>query len=154
MGKNLKTGFRICIAMTWIVFATIFVVRSANAGTAIVLTQTGNHAFTVELAESSEERSRGLMFRKEMAADAGMLFDFKVSGQVQFWMKNTYLSLDMIFIRENGIVARVEENTVPLSTKIVASVEPVRYVLEVIAGTSKRIGLKAGDRVIHAAIGQ
>jgi len=142
------------LAMVWLTFVAFVTPSLAGASTAIVLTESGNHAFTVEVAETAEQRARGLMFRKEMDADAGMLFDFKVSGPVQFWMKNTPLSLDMIFIRENGIVAKVAENTKPLSTKIVPSDEPVRFVLEVIAGTSARIGLKPGDRVLHALIGR
>lgn len=155
---NLKLGFVMFHqALRHVGFVVLFglcLVRTAEAGTAMVLTETGNHAFNVELVDTPADRSKGLMFRREMAAEAGMLFDFKVSEPVHFWMKNTYVSLDMIFIRENGIVARVAENTVPLSTKIVPSREPVRYVLEVVAGTAKRIGLKSGDRVLHSAIDQ
>lgn len=135
-------------------FVALITPSMAGTSTAIVLTESGNHAFTVELAETADQRARGLMFRKEMDADAGMLFDFKKSAPVQFWMKNTPLSLDMVFIRENGIVAKIAEHTKPLSTKIVPSGEPIRYVLEVIAGTSARIGLKPGDRVLHAVIGR
>lgn len=142
------------IAAVWLMLVALMAPSLAGGGTAIVLTQSGNHAFKVELAETADQRARGLMFREEMDADAGMLFDFKKSGPVQFWMKNTPLSLDMIFIRENGIVAKVTENTTPMSTKIVPSGEPIRYVLEVIAGTSARIGLKPGDRVLHAVIGR
>lgn len=142
------------LAIVFVMVIALRVPSLADAGTAIVITESGNHSFTVELAETADQRARGLMFRREMAADAGMLFDFKKSGPVQFWMKNTPLSLDMVFIRENGIVANVAENTKPLSTKIVPSGGPVRYVLEVIAGTSARIGLKPGDRVLHAVIGR
>lgn len=78
-----------------------------------------------------------------------MLFDFERVGPVSMWMENTFISLDMIFIRADGTVARVAENTEPLSQRIIPSGEPVLAVLEVIAGTSKRIGLKAGDRVEH-----
>lgn len=142
------------LAALWLTLVAALAASSAGAGTAIVLTESGNHAFMVELAETADQRARGLMFRKELDDDAGMLFDFKQSGPVQFWMKNTFVSLDMIFIRENGIVARVTENTKPLSTRTVPSGEPIRYVLEVVAGTSARIGLKPGDRVLHAVIGR
>ena len=106
-------------------------------------------AFQVELANTDDTRAQGLMYRKKMAADEGMLFDFRATEPVYFWMKNTYLSLDMIFITEDGTIAAIAENTVPLSEKVVPSGTPVRFVLEVIAGTAKRLGLKPGDRVTH-----
>jgi uncharacterized membrane protein (UPF0127 family) len=95
------------------------------------------------------DRARGLMFRRSLAPDRGMLFDFARVEPVSMWMKNTYVSLDMIFIRPNGTVARVAENTEPLSTRTVSSGEPVLAVLEVVAGTAKRLGIKPGDRVEH-----
>lgn len=137
------------------VFAFVFVPLfsgPALAGTAIVVTDSGSHEFKVELAETPDARAQGLMHRRSMAPDAGMLFDFKRSEQVHFWMKNTYISLDMVFIRSDGIVARIEHAATPLSTDVVPSGEPVQFVLEVIAGTAKRIGLKPGDRVRHTLI--
>lgn len=122
------------------------------AGTAVVVTDSGTHEFQVELAETPDARAQGLMHRRSMAPDAGMLFDFKRSEQVHFWMKNTYISLDMVFIRADGTVARIEHAATPLSTDVVPSGEPVQFVLEVIAGTAKRIGLKPGDRVMHSLI--
>ncbi len=114
-----------------------------------LVTSSGRHEFRVEVARNDADRARGLMHRRTLPADRGMLFDFERVGPVSMWMENTFISLDMIFIRADGTVARVAENTEPLSQRIIPSGEPVLAVLEVIAGTSKRIGLRAGDRVEH-----
>jgi uncharacterized membrane protein (UPF0127 family) len=119
-----------------------------------VETASGSHVFTVELASTDEERSRGLMFRKELAADRGMLFDFRHERPVTMWMRNTYVPLDMFFIGANGVVVNIAHDTVPLSERTVEAAAPVRYVLEVAAGTAKRIGAAAGDRVRHKDIGR
>ena len=107
------------------------------------------HRFTVELASTSEERARGLMFRKALAPDAGMLFDFKELGPVAMWMKDTLIPLDMLFIARDGRIVRVAERTVPLSLTPIPSGEPVLAVLEVNSGTTARLGIKPGDRVVH-----
>ena len=112
-----------------------------------VATRSGEHAFTVEWATNSAERARGLMFRQTLAPDHGMVFDFLVEQEVSFWMKDTPLSLDIVFIRENGTVARIARSTVPYSERLIPSGTRVRYVLEVVAGTADRIGLIGGDRV-------
>jgi len=114
-----------------------------------VVTRTGVHVFDVELAVTPEERSKGLMYRKEMPGTQGMLFDFEGEGPIAMWMKNTYLSLDMIFIRADGRIARIAENTTPLSEATIQSGAPVKAVLEVVAGTAKRLGIAPGDRVAH-----
>jgi uncharacterized membrane protein (UPF0127 family) len=101
------------------------------------------------MAETDEQRSRGLMFRRSLPAGHGMLFDFKSDQVISMWMRNTYISLDMIFIRNDGTIVRIAENTEPLSERIISSGGPVRAVLEVIAGTSRRLGLGPGDRVAH-----
>lgn len=118
----------------------------------VLATAGGNQRFMVELVDTDETRGRGLMFRKQLAADYGMLFDFLRMQDTYFWMKNTYVSLDMIFIREDGVIARIAQNTTPLSERVIPSGAPVRFVLEVNAGTAARIGLKAGDTVIHPRI--
>ena len=89
------------------------------------------------------------MFRTQMARDHGMLFDFKREQPVYFWMKNTYLSLDMIFVKADGTILSIAENTTPLSEATVPSGGPVRFVFEVVAGTSKRLGIAPGDKVVH-----
>ncbi|WP_018701164.1 DUF192 domain-containing protein [Amorphus coralli] len=118
-----------------------------------VVTKDGeSHAFTVEIADDPMERARGLMFREEMAPDHGMLFDFAREQPVSFWMKNTPLSLDMIFAKADGTIVRIAENTTPHSTDAVPSGAPVRFVLEVVAGTSDRLGIAPGDRIEHARV--
>jgi uncharacterized protein len=114
-----------------------------------IATKNGVHIFGVELAVTPEEQARGLMFRRELPERQGMLFDFKREQPTSFWMKNTYISLDMIFIRADGRILSIAENTVPLSEELVSSGGPVRAVLEVIAGTSKKLGIAPGDRVTH-----
>jgi uncharacterized membrane protein (UPF0127 family) len=114
-----------------------------------IATKTGVHVFAVELAVTPEQQAKGLMFRRELPEGQGMLFDFQKEQQASFWMKNTYIPLDMIFIRADGRVLRVAENTVPLSEAMISSGGPVRAVLEVIAGTAKKLGIAAGDRVAH-----
>ena len=109
-------------------------------------------AFTVELAVSADQRAQGLMNRKEMAADHGMLFDFGLTRRVAMWMKNTYLPLDMLFIRQDGTISRVAADTVPQSEAIIDSREPVHFVLELNAGTAAKLGIAAGDRVESATI--
>lgn len=107
------------------------------------------HAFQVEVARNDADRAQGLMYRRAMAPDRGMLFDFARVEPVSMWMQNTYISLDMLFIRPDGTVARIAENTEPLSTRTISSGEPVLGVLELVAGSAKRLGLKPGDRVQH-----
>jgi hypothetical protein len=115
-----------------------------------IATRNGVHVFAVELAETDEQRARGLMFRKELPEGRGMLFDFKRETDVSMWMRNTYIPLDMIFIRGDGRILRIAENTEPLSERIIPSGGPVRAVLEVIGGTAKKLGIATGDRVAHA----
>ena len=122
---------------------------SADPRTLEIASKTGVHAFSVEIAQNDAERAKGLMYRKELPEGQGMLFDFQRDQEVGFWMENTYISLDMIFIRGDGRILRIVENTEPLSTRIIPSGGPVRGVLEVIAGTSRKLGIAAGDRVAH-----
>lgn len=119
-----------------------------------IVTRTGVHVFDVEIAATPEERSKGLMFRRELPQGRGMLFDFEGEGPIAMWMRNTYISLDMIFIRADGRIARIAENTVPMSETTIPSGAPVKAVLEVIAGTAKRLGIAAGDRVAHRIFGK
>ena len=109
--------------------------------------------FTVEIADTDDLRERGLMFRQRLPQDHGMLFDFGHPREVQMWMKNTYIPLDMLFIRLDGTVAYIAENTVPKSLDVIGVREPVKAVLEVPAGTARRLGLRAGDKVYHRIFG-
>jgi uncharacterized membrane protein (UPF0127 family) len=110
------------------------------------------HSFTVELATSPAQVAQGLMFRRQMAADAGMLFLFERTDPATFWMKNTYIPLDMIFIGTDGRILNIAERTIPLTETPVNAVGPTRAVLEVNGGTASRLGLKPGDRVRHSAL--
>lgn len=105
------------------------------------------HKFTVELALDSDQRAQGLMNRRQMPRDRGMLFDFGVTRRVTMWMKNTYLPLDMLFITSDGRIATIRENATPLSESIIDSRVPVAFVLELNAGSVVRLGIKTGDVV-------
>jgi uncharacterized membrane protein (UPF0127 family) len=118
-----------------------------------IVTRSGVVVFEVEIAVTDEERQTGLMFRRELLAGRGMLFDFKGEVPVTMWMKNTYVSLDMFFIRADGTIARIAENTEPLSEAHIVSGAPVQAVLEVVAGTAKRLGIRPGDKVAHRIFG-
>jgi len=114
-----------------------------------IVTQTGRHPFQVEVVRKPEELARGLMFRRSLPQDQGMLFDFGENRHISMWMRNTYIPLDMIFIAPNGRVVNVAENTEPLSETPVPSEGPALAVLEVNAGTAQRLQLRAGDRIEH-----
>lgn len=107
------------------------------------------HRFAVEVMRTPESRARGLMFRRSMPEDAGMLFDFERDQLVAMWMKNTYLPLDMVFIFADGRIHRIEARTEPESERTISSGVAVRSVLEINAGVAAKLGLKPGDRVIH-----
>jgi uncharacterized protein len=123
--------------------------HAADSSTLEIVSKSGVHVFAIELAVTDEQRARGLMFRREVPEGHGMLFDFKRDQEVSMWMENTYVSLDMIFIRADGRIARIAENTQPLSRAIVSSGGPVRAVLEVVAGTARKLGIAPGDKVAH-----
>jgi len=128
--------------------------RAAEQATIEIVSGSGVHAFAVELATTDAERERGLMFRKELPEGQGMLFDFQRDQPVAFWMHNTYIPLDMMFIRSDGRIVRIEENAKPESDDLIPSGAPVRAVLEVIGGTARQLGIKPGDRVVGAFFGK
>lgn len=107
------------------------------------------HRFTVELAVTPEEQQKGLMFREELEDGRGMLFFYPQCDTARFWMKNTYISLDMIFIEADGRIARIEEMTEPETLAIYQSGVPVNGVLEVNGGLTQRLGIGEGDYVRH-----
>jgi uncharacterized membrane protein (UPF0127 family) len=151
--------YRVQVMSRWfLVLLSAFVVMSAPAEliqpsiaaeqqTLEIASKTGVHVFAVELAVTDAERERGLMFRKQLPEGQGMLFDFKREQEVSMWMENTYVPLDMIFIRKDGRILRIAENTEPLSRAIISSRGPVLAVLEVLGGTANKLGIAAGDRV-------
>jgi uncharacterized membrane protein (UPF0127 family) len=120
---------------------------AAELQTIEIASKSGVHAFQVEMAITPEEKERGLMFRRELPDGHGMLFDFMVDQPVAFWMKNTYIPLDMFFIRSDGRILRIAENTEPFSERNIPSGGAVRAVLEVIGGTAKKLGIAPGDQV-------
>lgn len=119
-----------------------------------IVTASGTHRFSVEVMRTEPQREQGLMFRRYLPQDRGMLFDFKTERRIMMWMKNTFLPLDMIFIERAGTVVGVAENTEPLSERIIPSGAPAYGVLEVNSGTAARIGLKVGDKVHHPLFGK
>lgn len=127
--------------------------RAGSAPTERLTIETGGatHAFQVELARTPEQQRTGLMYRRSMPADAGMLFLYDNGSQVTMWMANTFIPLDMVFIGPSGRITHIVERTVPQSTELIGSNGPVRAVLELNGGTTSRLGIRVGDRVRHPA---
>ncbi len=117
-------------------------------------TARGRQHFKIELAISQDQQVRGLMYRRTLAADAGMLFLYDDDHEIQMWMKNTLIPLDMIFIRADGTILSVAQRTVPQSLATIPSGGAARAVLEVNGGTAARLGIKPGDRVLYPAFGK
>ncbi|WP_298965138.1 DUF192 domain-containing protein [uncultured Roseibium sp.] len=115
--------------------------------TLIVRSGDNEHTFTVEVASTDRQRARGLMFREEMAADHGMLFVFEGEGERFFWMKNTPLPLDIIYIDAKGWIVSIAADTTPFSEDVIPSREPAKYVLELNAGLAAKLGFEPGDGV-------
>ena len=115
-----------------------------------ILTADGARAFQVEVMRTESERARGLMFRRYMPEDRGMLFDFKTEQQVTMWMKNTYLPLDMLFFSRDGRIVNIAANAEPMSETLIPSGAPAWAVLELNGGAAARFGLKIGDRARHS----
>lgn len=133
-----------CLFLPWAALAQSLAAREL----VVENSRQERHRFVVEVATTPEGRAKGLMFRRELAPDAGMLFDFGKPEMVVMWMKNTLLPLDMLFVAEGGKVVNIAERTVPGSLAPVSSEAPVKFVLEVNGGTAQRLHLKAGDRII------
>ena len=136
-------------------FTVIVVVLPAGAGTELVSVRTAKGAFefSVELADTPEEREFGLMYRRELAADAGMLFDFGKPRPVSMWMKNTLIPLDMLFLKSDGRIANIIQRAAPGSLDARTSAGAVLAVLEVNGGTAERLGIRPGDHVVHRIFG-
>jgi len=126
----------------------------ANVGAVLtVVSANGKHRFNVELAETPAQMEQGLMFRRELAPDAGMLFDFKEPTMATMWMRNTLIPLDMLFVDAHGRIVNIHERAVPQSDAIIAAAAPVRAVIELNGGTAARLGIKPGDRVLFPIFG-
>ena len=150
-GLLLAAALFACRAETPVANASQEAPRHAVSGLALVPLQIASrgrvHRFTVELAATPEEQAQGLMFRESLANDAGMIFPFSPPRPASFWMRNTLIPLDMIFIRSDGTIARIAANTVPLSEESVESGEVVAAVLELRGGRAAQLGIREGDRV-------
>jgi len=144
-------GVRVWRAFALVLLTVCFAASSSADGLAPlqIVTAGGTREFQVEIAADDASRERGLMNRRYMAADHGMLFEFDRDAPVSFWMKNTYIPLDMIFISRAGVVTNVVANAEPLSERVIPSGPPCAAVLELNGGTAAAIGLKVGDKVRH-----
>jgi hypothetical protein len=143
-------GFRLAAAFAFVLVLVALVgvtAQGAEPDSLEIVTSTGRHAFQIEIANNDATRERGLMDRRYMAADRGMLFEFDREAPVSFWMKNTYIPLDMIFIAPSGVVTHIAANAEPLSERVIPSGGPCIAVLELAGGTAASIGLKVGDKV-------
>jgi uncharacterized protein len=118
-----------------------------------IISATGPHRFTVEVAETPAQMEQGLMFRRTMAPDAGMLFDYKQPTMATMWMRNTLIPLDMLFVDAQGRIVNIQERAVPQSLDVIAATAPVRAVIELNGGTVARLGIAPGDRVQHPIFG-
>ena len=139
-------------ASIWLAFGASAVAQDKPlpVTTLVIDTDHGPHTFRVEIAADHASQEKGLMFRKEMAPDAGMLFEFPRPEMQAFWMKNTILPLDIIFIRANGTISSIAPNAVPYSTTTILSIEPVRAVLELNGGRAAQLDIEP-DAVVHHA---
>ena len=147
-----RKGTLLCAALALAVAigsAGGLVCNAAELQTLEIATKSGVQVFSVEMAATEEQKTTGLMFRKQLADGRGMLFDFSPEQEVSMWMKNTLIPLDMIFIRADGRILRIAEDTVPESTRIISSGGLAKGVLEVIGGTARKYGIEPGDRVGH-----
>lgn len=113
----------------------------------IIHSANGDHKFTVEVAGTPEQQERGLMYRTSLAADRGMIFPYDPPRETSFWMKNTLIPLDMVFIDGNGRVAGIAANATPMSLEAISSGVPVSGVLELRGGRAAELGIKVGDTV-------
>ncbi|MEO5759965.1 MAG: DUF192 domain-containing protein [Mesorhizobium sp.] len=118
----------------------------------VAVTKSGDRSFSVEVADNEAEREAGLMYREQMADDHGMLFVFEATREVNFWMKNTPMPLDLIFVGQDGKIRAIKQGE-PQSEAVISPGEPVRFVLELKAGTAARDGIENGDLLRHPAIG-
>jgi uncharacterized membrane protein (UPF0127 family) len=137
------------------IFAVSLPLAACSDDSKLVIHSDGaSHSFTVELVDTPETRAQGLMYRQELADDAGMLFDFLEERPVSFWMRNTFIPLDMLFIGSDGVIRTIHVNAIPHDPTSIPSQVPVQFVLEIPGGRSVELGIEPGDTVEHARIGK
>jgi uncharacterized membrane protein (UPF0127 family) len=158
--RNWLTAGALCTAIAFMAYFYALTPGSADGKPMVLavdptplvaVTGSGEQSFSIEIADTSSEREAGLMFRKEMPKDRGMLFVFEKPGTVNFWMKNTPMALDLVFIGQDGRIKAIKRGE-PESEAVISPGQPVSFVLELKAGTAARDGLKNGDLLRHPAI--
>ena len=153
MRQNSRRSFLVLLSALFV--APLFTVNAQgliafDRSALLIKTANGRFKFNIEMAISRRQQSQGLMFRHSLAADAGMLFDYRIPQRISMWMKNTFIPLDMIFIDQDGKVINIAERAIPHSEVVISSKTPARAVLEVNGGTASRLGIRSGDQVLHA----
>jgi hypothetical protein len=134
-----------------VVYAQVIIAQAFEKNSLTFVTSSGEHKISVEIAKTESERNTGLMFRRFIGDDDGMIFLYNHEEDIAMWMKNTYIPLDMIFVHADGAVSRIETDTEPFSERTIASDGKVLAVIEMKAGSAKRLGLKPGDKVLFSA---
>ncbi|MBW8909459.1 DUF192 domain-containing protein [Mesorhizobium sp. RCC_202] len=157
--RNWLTAGALCAAMVFAVYFNALKPSMADAmllpidrTPLVVATGSGDRSFSIEIADTAAEREAGLMFRQTMADDHGMLFVFENAEEVDFWMKNTPMALDLVFVGQDGRIKAIKRGE-PESEAIISPGQPVRFVLELKAGTAAKDGIKEGDVLRHPSIG-
>lgn len=144
---------RLWQAFLALLFLGVLAACSGGEPKAVLHTAKGDFAFNVEIADTPASQQRGLMFRDSLAPDAGMLFVFPKEEQHSFWMQNTFIPLDIIFVDASGAVRTIQANARPKDTTAIPSVVPVQFVFEIAGGRAAEIGLTEGDLLTHPLIG-
>ena len=144
-------GIRLWAVVLFVIAPALFAVpvRADAVETLEIVTADGTHSVQVEIAKDDLARERGLMYRRFMPPEHGMLFEFEHEGRQSFWMRNTYIPLDMIFISKTGVVTNIVAKAEPLSERIIPSGPPCAAVLELNGGAAAAMGMKVGDIVRH-----
>jgi hypothetical protein len=150
--KGLAPMLRRAVVIAAVAAVAVPLAACSDEGKLILHSDTGDHSFNVEVVDTNESRAKGLMYVQELADDAGMLFDFKEEREVSFWMRNTFIPLDMIFIGADGVVKTIHVNARPHDVTGIPSQVPVQFVLEIPGGRSVEIGLKPGDTMEHPRV--
>lgn len=159
-GALSRSMSKLVVALLFLFFGAVVASRAKDAGppppavkmaveSLEIVTATGAHRLRVEVARTPDQRERGLMFRTSLPSDGGMLFDFREERPVAMWMKNTPLSLDMIFVSRFGRVVSVALGAEPYSERVISSGGPALAVIELAAGAAQRLSIAVGDTVKH-----
>jgi uncharacterized protein len=154
-----RLGRRLALVVAFALLGGAVRAQSENDGITfdksclVIVTPQRSIKFDIQMATTEPQREHGLMYRKQLGAYEGMLFDFFQEQPVTFWMKNTLIPLDMVFIAGDGTIKHIHANATPMSTDTIPSEAPVRGVLEINGGTARLLGIKPGDKVKHAIFG-